>query len=64
MLGWHGVLSRRQERFARKSREGLPESRTGLKTGDFGEILVSIAITTFHFLDETMLRFSDETFFS
>jgi hypothetical protein len=35
MLGWHGVLSRGQERFARKLRERLAESRSRQIIADF-----------------------------
>ena len=35
MLGSDGVLTSRQEGFARQLRRCLPDSRTGLKMGDF-----------------------------
>ena len=38
MLGSHGVLVSRQERFAMQIRGGLLESRLGLTMGDFSNV--------------------------
>ena len=40
-LGWNGVLWRRQERFARKLREGLLEPRSRADNGRFHNVFAS-----------------------